>query len=237
MAQRTLSRAVVERRAPGEVEGDDALAAKWRAADWFATPPWGARAGAEIIKRLDPAAASIWDCACGDGIMAEAFRDTFSEVYASDINDYGYTESMRIDFLMPHAPQKAAWIATNPPFKAAADFVRQGLREATRGVAVLCRSVFLESNDRYSLLFEGDNPLAWVAPFSERLPMSLGPWDPEVSSATAYSWFGFMKSEARQDAGIGERPVIIPIPPGTRDRLWFPDDVRRFVKAKDGSLL
>ena len=74
----------------------------------------------------------------------------------------------------------------------------------------------------------GLNPLAWAAPFSERVPMQLGPWNPQASSATAYSWFGFMKPEARYRAGIGERAVIIPIPPGTRARLTKPDDAQRF---------
>jgi hypothetical protein len=67
--------------------------------------------------------------------------------------------------------------------------------------------------------------------------MQLGPWNPKLSSATAYSWFGFMHRHARERAGIGEHAIILPIPPGTRDRLWKQDDVRRFVKSVDAPLL
>jgi hypothetical protein len=48
--------------------------------DYFPTPPWAARAGAELIKRLDPAARSCWEPACGQGHMAHGLADYFAEV-------------------------------------------------------------------------------------------------------------------------------------------------------------
>lgn len=228
MAQRKLSRAVVEARAPGTVEADGAQEALWRALDWFATPPWASRAGAEIVRLVDRQARHVWEPACGDGIMAEALREYFPSVLASDCHDYGYKPAEIVDFLAREPDQRVDWVITNPPFKSAADFVRQGLKVSGQGVAVLCRSVFLESADRYKLLHEGAARLAWVAPFSERVPMQLGPWNPTLSSATAYSWFGFMHPAARVLAGISDRAVIIPIPPGTRARLTRADDAKRF---------
>ena len=35
--------------------------------DYFPTPPWAARAGGELIRRLDPPARTCWEPACGDG--------------------------------------------------------------------------------------------------------------------------------------------------------------------------
>jgi hypothetical protein len=99
---------------------------------------------------------------------------------------------------------------------------RQGLFAAKRGVAVLCRLSFLESEDRYQLLYTDRNCLTLCAPFCERVPMQLGSRDPELHSATSYAWFFFVK---------GFRPMPIEaIPPGTRDRLWKSDDVLRFAK-------
>lgn len=227
-------RAVVEQRAPQTVEADDPVRARWRQLDWFATPPFAARAGGELIRAIDPAARSIWDPACGDGIMAECFEEFFPETHASDIHDHGY--GWIGDFLAPSTfPngrfEAPSWIATNPPFNVAADFVRRGLQIATSGVAMLCRLAFLETVDRYALHF-GDHPLYALAPFSERVPMQLGPWNPKCSTATVYAWFVW-RSDRSRDA----RPVIIPIAPGTRSRLSYPDDVRHFIKSAHGSLI
>jgi hypothetical protein len=125
---------------------------------------------------------------------------------------------------------RADWIITNPPFARAADFVRTGMARANRGVAVLCRLAFLETVDRYALHFGGDPGLTVLAPFCERVPMQLGPWNPKCSTATAYAWFIYRK-------GHTGSPIIRPVPPGTRARLSKPDDIRRFVAQPNLPLL
>ena len=67
-----------------------------------------------------------------------------------------------------------------------------------------------------------------AAPFIERLPMQLGEWDPDGSSAACYAWFFFHK-------GAPRLPVR-PIPPGTKDRLHRAADVRRFAKLAPAPL-
>lgn len=221
MKRGNSSAAVMAQRAPEIVEADDAQKRRWRALDFFPTPPWGARAGAEIIRRFDPLARIVKEPASGEGHMSEPLSEYFPLVRASDINDYG--KGFRVeDFLLSSDEVVCDWMVTNPPFGKAEEFVRHGLRIARNGVAVLCRLQFLECEERYELLYSGTHPLTLCAPFCERLPMKLGEWDPNLSSATAYAWFFFVK-------GVQPMPIK-PIPPGTRDRLWMSDDVRRFCK-------
>ncbi|WP_374649070.1 hypothetical protein [Rhizorhabdus sp.] len=225
------SAAVMAQRAPGDVEGDDALRALYRRLDYFPTPPWAARAGAELIRRLDPEARTVWEPACGEGHMAEPFRTYFPTVFASDIHPHGYGEV--IDFLDHDIAADGGnlqfdWIASNPPFIAAPDFIRIAQRRTKRGVAMLLRLSFLEGSGRFDVLW-GDEPLTVLAPFSERVSMVLGQWDPQAGLATAYAWFIWIK-------GAAPMPPQ-PIGPGTRARLWLPDDAARFGAKTDAPLL
>ena len=55
------------------------------ALDFFPTPPWAARAGGELIQRLDPGAWNCWEPACGQGHMAHGLLDYFEAgVFSSD---------------------------------------------------------------------------------------------------------------------------------------------------------
>ena len=63
---------------------------------------------------------------------------------------------------------------------------------AKRGVAILARTVFLESVGRYDRLFS-KNPPSKFAQFVERVPMVKGRLDKSASTATGYSWFVWEK--------------------------------------------
>lgn len=223
------STAVLARRAPAEVETDDAQIAMWRTLDFFPTPPWGGRAGAEQLLALDPGAKVVRDPACGEMHMAAPLGEYF-EVIASDVYAHQPDTPIRDwldDAAWPDEPD-CDWIVTNPPFNIAEEFVTRGLRRARRGVALLLRLSFLESTGRYALM-AGDTPLTRLAVFSERLPMALGRWDPALRSATSYGWFFWMKdAEPRPLSFIG---------PGTRERLWMADDAARFGVKMDAPLL
>jgi hypothetical protein len=162
--------------------------------------------------------------------MAESIAPYFSSVFSTDIEPQGFGAAF--DFRLPTIPVEGGfvdYVFTNPPFKHAAEFVRLGMERAGRGVAVLCRLAFLETVDRYPLHFDGQPGLAVLAPFCERVPMQLGPWAPDCSTATAYAWFIYRH-------GHQGAPLIRAIPPGTRKRLSLPDDVRRFVKGSASPL-
>jgi hypothetical protein len=217
----------------GEVVGDGERTALWRELDYFPTPPWAARAGGEVLALLDPQARSVWEPACGEGHMAAALGERFV-VFGSDIHPFGY--GAPYDFLAEAGPDYAVqddgfyadWIVTNPPFRTAAEFLRLGLTRARRGVALLLRLAFLEGTARYRLL-HGPQPLTLCCPFAERVPMTLGRWDPAASSATAYAWFFWMKGAAPQP--------LRGIPPGSKARLSTAEDAHRFGWRSERGLL
>ena len=200
--------------------------------DYFPTPPWAARAGGELIARLDPGQWTALEPAAGGGHMAHGLRPYFASVTESDIHQHdGGAAEFIVDFLSEEAEgllPEVDWIVTNPPFVLGDAFVRTAYRRARRGVAMLLRLVFLEGKARHRLLHE-DCPLTVVAPFSERVPMVKGRWDPDASSATAYAWFIWRK-------GAAGPPMLLPIPPGTKERLADREDVARFNGTAEAPL-
>jgi hypothetical protein len=157
--------------------------------DDFPTPPWATRA---LIKHVIGDAQklrqqSCLEPACGAGHMARVLRETFREVHCSDAYSYGY--GARHDFLThPFATGSVDWVITNPPFRLAEQFVLKALTVARGGVAILARTVFLESVGRYGRIFS-ECPPTKFAQFTERVPMFRGRLDATGSTATGYAWF------------------------------------------------
>ena len=213
--------AVMAQRAPAVVEADSPELALWRKLEFFPTPPWGARAGAEQLLAIDPGSWSFWDPCAGQHHMAAPLAEYARQVHRSDIHDYGMGDPVA-DFTDARlVGPEVDWIVANPPFGRAADFVRLGLERARRAVAVLQRLAFAETGGRHPLFEGGEYPLTRLAIFSERLPMTVGVWRPKGGTATAYAWFIWRK-------GAAPLPPAW-IAPGTRDRLWRREDVQRFA--------
>jgi len=161
-------------------------------ADDFPTPPWATRALIEhIIGPSTVAGLSCLEPACGRGYMARPLAEYFAEVEASDAFLYGFGSQR--DFLdYPFEALSHDWLVTNPPFRLAEEFVERSLIVARRGVAILARTVFLESVGRYEGIFR-DRPPSVFAQFSERVPMVKGRVDAKASTATGYAWFVWHK--------------------------------------------
>ena len=194
--------------------------------DFFPTPPWATRAFLRHVLPIvepDPAAFVALDPACGEGHMVKVLQERFSDARGADIFDYG--KGYRVaDFLHPAARIFADWIVTNPPFNSATAFARTALRQARRGVALLVRTGFLESEERYRL-FAHQRPTL-IAHYAERVPMHRGRWAVNGKTATAYCWVVW-----------AHKPVLdtltVWIPPGRRQALSSPDDFARFGAVCD----
>jgi hypothetical protein len=117
--------------------------------DDFPTPPWATRALIEHVLD-DKGALRTMTClepACGAGHMAKVLKDYFSGVQCADAFEYGYGATR--DYLTyPYETNAFDWVVTNPPFRLAEDFILRSLRVARKGVAILARTVFLESVGR-----------------------------------------------------------------------------------------
>jgi hypothetical protein len=146
--------------------------------------------------------------------MAKPLTEYFYEVQSSDIHAYGYGEVANF-LTAPIQAASADWVITNPPFRLAEDFVKRALLVANRGVAILARTVFIESVGRYREIFE-HTPPARFAQFTERVPMVKGRLDAKVSTATGYAWIVWEKD-------VTTSPRLMWVPP-CRKKLERPGD-------------
>lgn len=172
--------------------------------DDFPTPPWATRAliehiiGAERVRGM-----SCLEPACGRGYMSKPLAEYFGSVSSSDAYAYGFGD-LRNFLDYPFEALSHDWVITNPPFRLAEEFVERSLMVARKGVAILARTVFLESVGRYEGIFK-DRPPTVFAQFSERVPMVRGRVDAKASTATGYAWFVWEK-----DAAIAPRLAWVP---------------------------
>lgn len=197
--------------------------------DFFPTPPWATRAFVHHVARPELGVLipdQILEPACGEGHMAEPLKEVFPFVAASDVHSYGYGEVE--DFLQAGGNRGACdWMFTNPPFNAAVAFARQGLALARCGVALLVRTQWLHTIERYELFREF--PPFLIAYYVERVPMHRGRWEPDGDTATDYCWVCW-KHGAEPRAPVW-------IPPGRRVVFSMPTDAARFARPAPAPLL
>ena len=157
--------------------------------DDFPTPPWATRALIEhVLSNKDfLAMQTCLEPACGAGHMAKVLREYFGEVHYSDAYEYGYG-SVRDFVKNTYEANSYDWVITNPPFRLAEEFLLHAFSVARVGVAILARTVFLESIGRYNAIFR-ERPPSQFAQFVERVPMVKGRLDGKATTATGYAWF------------------------------------------------
>lgn len=186
--------------------------------DDLPTPPWATRALLKYGMGQDAQSLAQLSClepACGAGHMAKVLIEQFESVTYSDAHDYGF--GAQKDFLKAPFPVDTwDWVITNPPFRLAEEFVVRSLEIARRGVAILARTVFIESVGRYENLFRLRPPTTY-AQFSERVPMIKGRLDKKATTATSYCWLVWQKPLST------DAPRLIWIPP-CRKSLEREDD-------------
>jgi len=182
--------------------------------DDFPTPPWATRALAEYV--IAPQGTCL-EPACGRGHMSAALADYFDKVQSSDIYDYGFGSVA--DFLnSTYQANSFDWVITNPPFKLAEQFIVRSMKIARLGVAMLTRTVFIESEGRYERLFKVTPPSRF-AQFAERVPMVEGRLDRVATTATAYAWLVWEKNRL-----------------GSCELVWIPPCRKRLERDKDYDL-
>ncbi len=164
--------------------------------DDFPTPPWATRALIEYVMdgHYEVSKQSCLEPACGAGHMARVLGEYFGNVIASDAYYYGYG-AIRDFLTYPFEMHSTDWVVTNPPFRLSEEFVIRALKLARQGVAILARTVFIESVGRYRNLFEHTPPTK-VAQFTERVPMVKARLDRNATTATSYAWLVWEKRNA-----------------------------------------
>jgi hypothetical protein len=179
--------------------------------DLYPTPAWVIAA---LAEHVDFQNLTVWEPACGDGRMSEALKLAgCSQVYSTDIVDYGYVGQDEIlDFLSgePKLPGSRG-IVTNPPFgkrgKLAEAFIEAGLRRiASHGgfLALLLPHEFDCAKSRRR--FFGDCPdFVGKITLRKRVKWFEHPDKAKRQPKENSAWFLF----ARDSLCVRQRPIIL----------------------------
>ena len=104
----------------------------------------------------------VWECACGDGALSEQLLKNNHVVTSTDLVDRGFGKS-GVDFLeVKTLPEDIDAIVTNPPYNIGVEFVCHAIelmKQNQNGVvAMLLKTQFLESINRYEKIFKNYPP-------------------------------------------------------------------------------
>lgn len=160
--------------------------------DYYATDP----KAVDKLLTVEKPFPIVWECACGEGHLAERLKEFGYTVYCSDLIDRGYAAS-RFDFLKMTSIPKAIEncdILTNPPYKYAKEFVLKALELVKQGrkVFMFLKLTFLEGKTRYEELFKKYPPKT-VYVFSERISCIKNGKGEFNRGAVCYAWFVWEK--------------------------------------------
>lgn len=153
--------------------------------DYYATEP---KAG-EMLLELEPDLNNIWECACGEGHLANVFQNAEKLGLATDLIDRGYGKG-NVNFLGNYPYQWNGDIVTNPPYKYAQEFVEKAISIIPDGrkVCMFLKVLFLEGKARKKLFEKYPPKTVYVS--SSRLKCALnGEFKKIKGTAVAYAWF------------------------------------------------
>lgn len=181
------------------------------ALDYYATPPKEVTNILETLG-LDLKEATILEPCCGGGHMVEGIYqyERGAQITATDImqrsnpflvrdavgDSIMYHYGTKYDFLSDEYPfEKADYVILNPPFSVIIPFVQRSLEIADKGVLMLGRLKFLESQKRYTEIFK-DNPPTKIFGYIDRIACyKNGNFSEKPSSIEAYAWFYWDKTD------------------------------------------
>lgn len=182
------------------------------ALDYYATPPQEVTNILEVIG-LDLKKTTILEPCCGGGHMVEGIYkyEPHANIIATDImqrvspflereagNDtIKYYYGTDYDFLADNYPVECVdYIIMNPPFSIIIPFVQRSLEIANKGVLMLGRLKFVESQKRYTEIFK-DNPPTKIFGYIDRIACyKNGDFSEKPNSIEAYAWFYWDKNNA-----------------------------------------
>lgn len=158
--------------------------------DYYATDP----EAVEALLTVEDFSHFVWEPACGGCHISEVLvRHGFS-VMSTDIVDRGSVrQDGKLDFLKTVLPNRRD-IITNPPYKFAAEFVKQALDISADSVkvAMFLKLTFLESKKRKQLF--DMYPPERIYVFRDHVDCWKNGVKPKKSSkAVCYAWFVWVK--------------------------------------------
>ena len=158
--------------------------------DFYATDP----SAIDDLLKVETFSKNIWECAVGQGHLAERLKQHGYTVECTDLVDRGYPNTEIVDFLK----EKYSFdgdIITNPPYKYCTEFILNALDSITDGhkVAMFLKIQTLEGQKRYDEIYSKYPPKT-VYVYSKRKNCAKnGDFEKYPSSAVCYAWFIWVK--------------------------------------------
>jgi len=174
--------------------------------DDFPTPPWAVRAFLKYVASI-PKGSTVLEPACGRGFMGVAFREAGLKVLEYDKTRHTSQHKLADYTVNAARYPKHDFVITNPPYKLANQFTQRALAEATKGVGMLLRTIWMEGVTRHDGLF-GPTPPTTVAVFSRRMQAAHGRLVRGGGAMMSHSWFWWDKTK--------------PARPGETRLIWIP---------------
>lgn len=165
--------------------------------DYYATDP----IAIDKLLSVEVPSNYIWECAAGEGHLAERLRERGFGIFTSDIIQRNYELDNKQDFLelIPSfVGNHDCDILTNPPYKYAKEFVLKALELIgnEHKVFMFLKLTFLEGKTRYKDLFSKYPPKT-IYVFSERVMCAKNGEFKKMKagggSAVAYAWYVWQK--------------------------------------------
>lgn len=163
--------------------------------DFYATHPSAAQLLIDqgfLDKSVD-----IWECAAGQGHLAEVFKQNGYKTFCTDIIQRDYPLDKVEDFLSPQM-KVTKWginVVTNPPYKYAQEFVERALHiiDEEYYVCMFLKLTFLEGKKRKRFFLDNPPKVLYVSS-SRILCAKDGNFGKLVNgSAVAYGWYVWQK--------------------------------------------
>ena len=158
--------------------------------DFYATDP----TAIDDLLKYETFDKNIWECAVGQGHLAERLKKYGYKVKCSDLIDRGYPGTEIIDFLKEKHNFNGD-IITNPPYKYCTEFILNALDSIPyeHKVAMFLKLQTLEGQKRYEEIYSKYPPKT-VYVFSKRKNCAKN-GEFTGSSAVCYAWFIWVKGE------------------------------------------
>ena len=158
--------------------------------DFYATDP----SAIDDLLKYETFDKNIWECAVGQGHLAERLKKYGYKVKCSDLIDRGYPETKIIDFLKEKHNFNGD-IITNPPYKYCTEFILNALDSIPyeHKVVMFLKLQTLEGQKRYEEIYSKYPPKT-VYVFSKRKNCAKN-GEFTGSSAVCYAWFIWVKGE------------------------------------------
>ncbi len=155
--------------------------------DYYATEP----KAMEILLEVEKFNKNVWECAVGEGHLAEVLKKHGYNVKCTDLIDRGYGIG-GVDFLK-ETKMFDGDIITNPPYKYAQEFIEKAIELIPIGnkIAMFLKIQFLEGKKRKKL-FKKYPPKVIYVSSSRLLCAKNGEFEKMRQgggSAVAYAWF------------------------------------------------